>query len=393
MKILHTVEFYNPSVGGAQEVVKQLSEHLVTMGHEVTVATTKIPERKRKTINGVKIVDFDIAGNEVRGYSGKDIKKYQQFLINSKFDVIMNYAAQQWTTDLMFRVLDQIKAKKILVPCGFSGLYDPGHRTYFEKLPVVLRKYNATIYLSHDYRDIAFARKHKLRNIIVIPNGADEREFAEVNTENSALFKKRWGIKDTDKLIISVGNHTGLKGHAESIKAFQKSKLKNSTLLIIGDTNWGGGCYRKCLRSAWIYNNIISKVVRSHNRIEVINLNRRDTITAFQTADLFLFLSNIECSPLVLFESAAAGVPFVASSAGNSKEIVGWTKSGLIAKSKTDKNGATSADIFHATKLMEKVLDDQNLCERMSKSGKTAWKSKFTWEKIAKEYEKTYEKK
>ena len=55
MKILHTVEFYHPSIGGMQEVVKQLSERLVLLGHDVTVATTKMSERKESCINGVKI--------------------------------------------------------------------------------------------------------------------------------------------------------------------------------------------------------------------------------------------------------------------------------------------------------------------------------------------------
>ena len=40
MKILHTVEYYAPSVGGAQEVVRQISERMVQRGHQVTVATT-----------------------------------------------------------------------------------------------------------------------------------------------------------------------------------------------------------------------------------------------------------------------------------------------------------------------------------------------------------------
>jgi glycogen synthase len=40
MKILHTVEFYSPSTGGAQEVVKQLSERMAEKGHVVTVILT-----------------------------------------------------------------------------------------------------------------------------------------------------------------------------------------------------------------------------------------------------------------------------------------------------------------------------------------------------------------
>ena len=55
MRILHTVEFYPPSIGGMQEVVRQLSERLVLLGHDVTVATTRIPERTASSQNGVKI--------------------------------------------------------------------------------------------------------------------------------------------------------------------------------------------------------------------------------------------------------------------------------------------------------------------------------------------------
>mgnify|MGYP001617290643 CR=1 FL=1 len=87
MRILHTVEFYYPSIGGAQEVVRILSERMVKMGHEVTVATTKLPNRTSTTHNGVKIAEFDISGNAVRGIQGEK-KKYQNFLKKSGFYVL-----------------------------------------------------------------------------------------------------------------------------------------------------------------------------------------------------------------------------------------------------------------------------------------------------------------
>ena len=61
MKILHTVEFYEPCKGGAEEVVKQLSECLVAMGHDVTVATTIDKDRTPGKINGVLVLSFDIS--------------------------------------------------------------------------------------------------------------------------------------------------------------------------------------------------------------------------------------------------------------------------------------------------------------------------------------------
>src|SRR5581483_11017062 len=99
MNILHTVEFYWPSTGGSQEVVRQLSERMAAMGHSVTVATTRLPARASTTINGVRIEEFDIEGNAVRGLRG-EVDRYKRFLLESKFDVVMNYAAQEWAADL-----------------------------------------------------------------------------------------------------------------------------------------------------------------------------------------------------------------------------------------------------------------------------------------------------
>src|SRR6266496_5163315 len=140
MKILHTVEFYYPSIGGAQEVVRHLSERMVRAGHDITVATTKLSGRADLTHNGVKIVEFATSGNLVNGIKGEK-KKYQDFLRREKFDIIMNYAAQQWTADAFFGVMDKVSAKKVFVPCGFSALYDPAYGGYFDKMPDILRKY------------------------------------------------------------------------------------------------------------------------------------------------------------------------------------------------------------------------------------------------------------
>ena len=116
MKILFTVDFYEPHKGGAEEVVRQLAERLVKNGGAVTVATTFLPARAAKSINGVNIAEFKISGNLAKGIVAdkKEIERYQKFL-QSGFDAVINYAAQIWTTDLAFGVLNNIKASRALV--------------------------------------------------------------------------------------------------------------------------------------------------------------------------------------------------------------------------------------------------------------------------------------
>ena len=70
MRILLCCELYSPSVGGVQQVIQQLAERLVVRGHEVTIATTKLPTRLFSELNGVTIREFKISGNLVRGMEG-----------------------------------------------------------------------------------------------------------------------------------------------------------------------------------------------------------------------------------------------------------------------------------------------------------------------------------
>ena len=139
MRILFGCQFYAPSVGGVQEVIRQLAERLVLRGHHVTVVTTKLQTRDFDTLNGVSIKEFDIRGNLVSGMTG-DILEYQEYVQGGNFDVVMIYAAQQWTFDALWAVLDKISAAKVLIPCGFSGLYEPGYKKYFQHFLALLKK-------------------------------------------------------------------------------------------------------------------------------------------------------------------------------------------------------------------------------------------------------------
>lgn len=387
MKILHTVEFYTPSLGGAQEVVRQLSERMAAGGHEVTVATTRLPERQSRLINDVNIEEFDVSGNEVRGYEGGDIERYKQFLQDSDFDVIMNYAVQQWATDLFIEVMDRVKGGKVLVPCGFSGLYLPEYKDYFAKMPQILKSYDATVYLSNDYRDINFARQHGIKNTHVIPNGAGADEFL---AENLPDVRQQLAIKDSDFFIFSVGSHTGSKGHAEAIEIFKRADIQDA-VLVIEANSFGGGCTQACRRAArWFGFN--PRARRQRKRLIVTSLpDRQAVVAAYRQADLFLFPSNIEASPLVLFESMAAKLPFLSTDVGNAKEIIEWSDGGLLLPTSKDKQGQSHADIIKSTALVEKMYHDEAARKKLGAAGFKAWKSKFSWEIITTKYLELYQ--
>lgn len=392
MKILHTVELYYPSVGGMQEIVKQLSERLVKMGHIVTVATKYHPGREETIINGVKIEQFRISGNEVGGYKdcSGEIGGYKRFLINSDFDIVTNFAAQQWATDLALPILDKIKAKKVFVPEGFSALYRPEYKKYFRQMKFWMNKYDMNVFLSHNYRDINFAKKKGIKRRILIPNGASEEEFL---SPQQIDIRKKLKIPKNHFLLLLVGSHTGGKGHKEAIEIFAKAKIKEATFLIIAGkaNNPNGGCEKYCSLRKKLFE--FSPRRRFDNKKLIItSLPRLETVSAYKETDLFLFPSNIECSPLVLFECMASKTPFLVTDVGNSKEIIQWSKSGFILPTIKDNMGYGRAKIDRSAHLLENFYYNPNMRKRMAETGFKIWKEKFTWGKIAAQYEEMYQK-
>ncbi|CAG5007973.1 D-inositol-3-phosphate glycosyltransferase [Dyadobacter sp. CECT 9275] len=384
MKILHTVESYLPARHGMSEVVRQLSEGLVALGHDVTVATSTNNKRTETAIRGVKVVSFNISGNMVRGITGsKD--NYIKFVKEGNFDIITCFAAQQWATDLLFPHLSSILAKKIFVPTGFSALNDPTYSEYFIKMTDWLNTFDINVFLSDTYKDIQFARDNQIRNTTIIPNGASAQEFANLS---EPYLRKKLNIPKSSLLILHVGSFTGIKGHFEAIQIFLKARIRNATLLFIGQNQ--EKIIEKLGRKQRY---IISPIARllKNKIILSLELGREDTVQAFKEADIYLFPSQVECSPIVLFEAAAAGLPFLSTDVGNATEIARWTSGGIIIPTRF-KGDRGFADIEEGAKLLEKLSNDKPLRLEMSAKARHAWEQKFTWEKIVSQYELLYQK-
>ena len=417
MKILICSDSYYPSVGGVQIVLQQIAERLTKRGHQITIATSKLADRESTAINGVTIQEFDVSGNYNRGMTG-EIQKYCDYVLSENYDVLLMKAAQSWTFDALMNNLDKIKKRKIFIPCGFSGLYYPYYNSYYEKMPDILRQFDHLIFYANDYRDINFARENNITNFTVIPNGASEIEFV---VKPDLLFRDRFGIGKNEILLLTVGTFTGGKGHFETASAFQLAKFdKPATLILNGNLIDKRAKLTKTRLAKeylkmgpWsmlkrIYNDILiftgiksTKTIRNwidvakevnhgkeDKRIIITNLNRADLIQCFLNSDLFVFASNIEYSPLVLYESAAAGLPFLSVPVGNAAEIAEWTQGGVICPAPSDKNGRTTVDFQILADNISSLLKDEVLLKKLSLDGRKNWENKFTWDHISFEYEK-----
>ena len=424
MKILFCVEFYYPSLGGAQEVVRHLAERFARRGHSVTVATTRLASRGFDAHNGVRIVEFAVSGNQVRGIQG-DAEAYREFLLAGDFDAVLFYAAQQWTFDAAWPIMASIRAHRVLVPCGYSGLFEPSYNAYFAALPAILREMSAVVYHAADYRDVRFGEANRIEHCALIPNGADRDEFAVAPTPD---FRRDLSIPASALLFLTVGTMTGLKGHLELAQAFYQADFggREAVLILNGNTPEFSGeksdhsglllhlvkeygiFYAakhglKMLLHAlgfrvgkvtsiqdWMQH--INRDSASKKRVIVTDLPRDRLVQAYLNADLFVFASNIEYSPLVLFEACAAGLPFLSVPVGNAAEIAEWTGGGLICPAPEDERHYTRVDPDVLARRIEALAKDPELRAALGAKGRDACRRRFNWDTIASEYEALFER-
>lgn len=420
MKLLLCAEFFHPSVGGVQEVVRQLAIRMVEAGHDVTVATSFLVSRESDNYLGIHIRSFCISGNQVNGMTG-DVAAYQKFLLESDFDLLFVYAAQQWTFDALWAVLPALQMPKVLVPCGYSGLMNPAYKEYFERLPSILEQFDALVYHAKDYRDYKFGQQHSLEKLAtVIPNGADDREFA---VKPDPGFRKLLGIPENAIILLTVGTLNGAKGHLEVASAFGKIDLKGRTAVLLLNGNRmpsppaaGTIGYRINRFISYSRANSPARIIKTVARVMLsqvgikfgyfaelerclrhinqradrwviqCDLDRGELIQAFLAADLFVFASNIEYSPLVLYEACAAGLPFLSVSVGNAHEISIWTSGGEVIPVNADKDGIIKISPGTLAENIENLLAKPGHLITLGESGRKAWQTRFNWGALSAEY-------
>ena len=120
-------------------------------------------------------------------------------------------------------------------------------------------------------------------------------------------------------------------------------------------------------------------------------MDRQRTVDALKQADLFLFPSQVECSPIVLFEAMAAGVPFLSSRAGNAEEIASWGQGGWTISGHRDGAGREHPDIAEGARLLDELLGDPERRRAAGAAGRQAWCERFTWQHIAEQYGAAYQ--
>lgn len=373
MRILHVAEVYSPASGGVSGIMRVLSEGLVQLGHEVTVATGYHPMRDSNSLNGVLIMDFDLTGKVDLGYKG-EIEQYQSFILNFQCDVIMIYAAQTWAADLIFPLLPKLKCKKVFIPCGFSSLNNPDYWEYYKKMPNVLNNFDQIVYFDEFSRDYKFGQKHGIKHFSIIPECADYGE----HTATALSFRQKYKIK-TRHILLNVASYGRNKAQHLLIETFYRLNYPDTTLVCIGPKPTD-----KKAKIYYILFWILAFIVQFKKGLGKIRLlkgvEKKFVVCAYHESDLFLLSSTFEVgTPLVIYETMAAGLPFISTLCGSLEEL-------------NYSGGIIVSDPYEMARAIEFLLSNENIRIELAENGKREYQKIHTIDNYINRFNELYQR-
>lgn len=312
LNILITTPTFPPLNSGLGNAVREQVMMLSAMGHAVTVATYG-PARTSSQQDGYVLETFDVSGasilsNPFRG----DVQSYRQFLIDSRFDLVMLNAWQIWSTDVALTFLDRIAGKKLLCShCLSTNLFfwrSPFRSTvryllwrpYHWRLASRLRALDGLVVLAPSGCDTRFDDLRLARKIgtpvFVIPNA-----LAHSPTADDRVSERSY--------LLSVGAYEWAKGHDFVLRAYALSAAKNRIPLKIYGQHFNA--FTDQLRQSLAGLGIDERFVSFHEGV-----SGEELLEQYRGARVFLYGSHTECQPLVLLDAMASGTPFVSRASG-----------------------------------------------------------------------------
>lgn len=327
MKVLLTTPSYPPFNSGLGNAVRQLAATLSRRGCEVVVATggSQRGHRQDPELN-VRIEEFEVQGaafvfNPIRG---KDVDAYKQFLIESRFDLLVFNAWQTWSTDIALQHLRAIRGRKVLYShCVSTNTFMQPQplrsllrylawRPYWSRLSLWMHQLDGLIFLAGTgcdarFDDVKLAKKLRIA-FDVIPNA--------LSSAASAILDQPLIPRDARRQIVSAGAYEWQKGHDFVLRAYAQSNARNRIPLKILGQHYTP--YTDTLRKLSKELGLLDSMVTFHEGVSGDGL-----LEEYRQSVAFVSGSHTECQPLVLLDAMASGTPFIARATGCIPHLVG----------------------------------------------------------------------
>ena len=207
--------------------------------------------------------------------------------------------------------------------------------------------------------------------ISAIPLGFDLCRFQEAGKEAGMEFRKQWNISPERFVITTVGRLVPIKNQELFIQAIAELAKQHPGKicgLIVGDGNEK--------------NKLLSLKYKCGLKDDELIFTSwiRETEQAYAASDLVVCTSLNEGTPVSLIEAMAAGKAVVSSKVGGVENIVGPECGYLFA----------SEDLNELVLLLNKLIADKPLREKMGNAGSASIRNKFHYTRLVSETSSLY---
>ena len=228
----------------------------------------------------------------------------------------------------------------------------------------VIAEADRLVSVSAALKDSASALAKAKNDVPVVYNGCDLNMFVNRAGDRRAI-REKFGISESDKVLIFVGSITEGKGIFELTDAFTRLNFEKPGLrmFIIG-----AGPQMSALNDM-----VVSR--RLHNRIHLTGRLDHNEIPGFLSAsDVLVLPSHAEGLPNVVLEAMACGLPVVATRVGGLPEAVEEGRSGFLIN---------KHDVKSLAEAIGYLIADEHLLREMGLRGRKIVGTKFSWKQNA----------
>lgn len=376
MKIVQLVPYYLPYNGGQEVFISNLSKQLVKLGHEICIVTSDFPKSKPDIFDGINIIRYKCIARPLRNPITPGLFKSYKKMV--KYDVIHTHNEHSFAA-MVAAIFRTHNNKPLIITSHGQLKFDNNFANMLERLYNkyigyrILQLSDAVVALSLSDKQYISSLGVSPEKIRVIPNGIDPVELNQIYSSDLSLNHQLNEFLNTkNKIILFVGpiiQRKGIEYLIKSIPYIMKDKKYND----VGFVFTGTGDFMNKSKRLCNHLKVNKFVYFTHY------LKRDELLKVYSSSDLFVLPSLSEGLPTSILEAMYFGLPVVAT------EIPGVVDH--------FKNFALLIPPKNEIKLAEAItelLKDDELCKKLSKIGKELIDASYTWDAIARRYEKIY---
>jgi glycosyltransferase involved in cell wall biosynthesis len=375
MKILQVIPFFTPVMGGSVISTYNLSKQLAKRGHDVTIFTTdyELDENYIRSLDGIHVVSFHCKANiGMMLFSPEMNRKCRKEIKN--FDIIHMNNFRSYQNIVACRYAKKYSIPYVLQPRGDIPRTNVKRR--IKKFFDLLYGYKISNGASKIIFSSNFELKETERDFVIckdkvefIPNGTD---LLEHDLPEKGNFRRKYSIKDRDKIILFLGRIHEIKGVDLLARSFSKLSmiLDDTTLVFVGPDDG----YLSSLKDLVKQLGIVDNVTFTNSLFGV------EKLQAYVDSDVVVIPSRYESFGNTALEACACGTPVIVTCNCGVKE---WISSDVGRVVDFDEDQLANA-IFE-------IVNNEKLKEKLGANGSKLMKDMFSWDNIARKTEEFYE--